>query len=168
MKRELLSASFLKALALNVKVRFGVHWQESFLKIVYDRIVFSVKIMVRSIPVTRVTNHRLWNLTSLFNFTHNLASFKGLMFKFTAIFLVYNMGFLGYFVPQPKQALATVTVECKDGYAIQLKEGEPYAGFYIRCEDYDTFWTMVENGQTEDAKRFIFGPVRFEIPRIRR
>jgi hypothetical protein len=91
---------------------------------------------------------------------------KFLMYLILAIFVI-NFG--KFFVYTLKTELDNQTVnadgqeliQCPtdgmDSYAIEVRKGYPYAGHYVACKDFDTFYEALAKNQLDEAKKFLLG-----------
>ncbi len=47
-------------------------------------------------------------------------------------------------------------VECRDHYAIEIPQGEAFAGRYVRCEQFNRFQRLIESGDMAGAQKLTF------------
>lgn len=70
-----------------------------------------------------------------------------------AIFLVY---FAYIFIPSTSKASDdTKYVACNNHYAIEIPKGEHFEGRYIRCEDFDHYYLLIETKQYPRAEHLL-------------
>lgn len=70
-----------------------------------------------------------------------------------AFFLVH-CGFL--LLPKfSQESKAEEGVTCPDGYAIRIPDSDPFAGGYVRCEDYDPFYAAVFRRDLQGARKLL-------------
>ncbi len=133
----------------SIKIRSNRSWLERFLDVIPGR-GFSRECLNCSI-VMWVLCHDLVSKLSFFNFGHN--TLRTWVWRFSiAIFLVM---FSRFFIPSTFASDDTKYVTCNNHYAVEIPKGEKFEGRYIRCEDFDHYYLLIETKQFSKAESLL-------------